>query len=93
MTASSTTNGLTVRRDGVGSSSTEIEDENVALAMNLLLETVGEVGSSGFNDDTEVVHSGHGAGALGNLTLPLSGNNQFYARGIGLRGTRSCKDE
>jgi hypothetical protein len=53
----------------IESSSTEIEDEDVALALDLLVETVGDGGSGGLVDDTEDVHSGDGTGVLGGLTL------------------------
>ena len=56
------------KRD-IESSSSEIEDEDVTLADDLLVETVGDGGSGGLVDDTEDVHTGDGTGILGGLTL------------------------
>ena len=50
-------------------SSTEIEDEDVALALRLLAETAGDGGRGGLVDDTEDVHARDGTGILGRLTL------------------------
>ena len=49
----------------------EIEDEDIALASGLLIETVGNGGGGGFVDDTEDVHTGNGSGILGGLTLRI----------------------
>ena len=48
--------------------SSEIEDENVTLAADLLIETVGDGGSRRLVDDTENVHAQNGTGILGGLT-------------------------
>lgn len=48
---------------------TEIEDEHVALALNLLVETVGNGSSRGLVDDAEHVETGNETGVLGGLTL------------------------
>jgi NAD-specific glutamate dehydrogenase. len=48
---------------------TKIEDEDVALALSLLVETIGNGSSSGFVDDTEDVETGNETGILGGLTL------------------------
>lgn len=50
-------------------SSTEIEDEDVALALGLLVETVSDGSRGGLVDDTENVHARDGARILGRLTL------------------------
>ena len=50
-------------------SSTEIEDENVTLASDLLVETVGNGSSGGFVDDTEDVKTSDDTSILGGLTL------------------------
>lgn len=52
-------------------SSSEIECEDVALALDLLVETVGNSGRGGFIDDTEDVEVSDRAGALGGGTLEL----------------------
>jgi hypothetical protein len=48
---------------------TEIEDEDVALTLNLLVETVGNGGSGRLVDDSENVETGDETGILGSLTL------------------------
>lgn len=48
---------------------TKIEDEDVALTLDLLVETVGNGGSSGLVDDTENVEASNETGVLGSLTL------------------------
>jgi hypothetical protein len=53
----------------IESSSTEIEDEDVPLTGGLLVETVGDGGSSGLVDDTEDVQATDGTSVLGGLTL------------------------
>jgi hypothetical protein len=64
-------------------SSSEIEDENVTLAADLI-ETVGDGSSSGLVDDTEDVHARNGTGILGGLTLQIikvrrDGDNRIVA--------------
>jgi hypothetical protein len=48
---------------------TKVEDENVLLALGLLVETVGNGGGGGLVDDTEDLEAGNGTGVLGGLTL------------------------
>uniref|UniRef100_A0A7S3NEG7 NAD-specific glutamate dehydrogenase n=1 Tax=Aureoumbra lagunensis TaxID=44058 RepID=A0A7S3NEG7_9STRA len=48
---------------------TKIEDQDVALALNLLVETVGNGGSGRLVDDSENVETGDETGILGSLTL------------------------
>jgi hypothetical protein len=53
----------------IESATAEIEDEDVALALDLLVETVGNGGSSGLVDDAEDIETGNETGVLGGLTL------------------------
>ena len=53
----------------VKSATTEIEDEHIALALALLVETVGNGGGGGLVDDTLDVEASNGTGVLGGLTL------------------------
>jgi hypothetical protein len=53
----------------IESATTEIEDEDVALTLDLLVETVGNGSGRGLVDDTENVQAGDQAGVLGGLTL------------------------
>ena len=48
---------------------TQVEDEDVALTLGLLVKTVGNGGSSGLVDDTEDVETSNETGVLGGLTL------------------------
>jgi len=48
---------------------TEIEDEDVALTLNLLVETVGNGSSGRLVDDAEDVEASNETGVLGSLTL------------------------
>src|SRR6478609_8055938 len=48
---------------------TKIKDENVALALNLLVETIGNGSSGGLVDDAEDVEAGNETSVLGSLTL------------------------
>lgn len=59
-------NGL---EGNIKGSSSETEDENVTLAADLLIETVGDGGSSRVVDDAEDVHGRKGTGILGGMTL------------------------
>ena len=52
----------------IESSSSEIEDEDVALT-NGLIETVGDSSSSGLIDDTEDAKARDGTSVLGGLTV------------------------
>jgi hypothetical protein len=59
---------------------TEIEDEDVALANGLLVKTIGNGGSGGLVDDSENVETCDETGILGSLTLRVvevgrDGNN------------------
>src|SRR5690606_28370340 len=57
-------------QDGhIKGTSTEIEDENVALALCGLVQTVGNGGSSGLVNDTQDFETGNGTGILGGLAL------------------------
>mmetsp|Transcript_9006 Transcript_9006/g.21102 ORF Transcript_9006/g.21102 Transcript_9006/m.21102 type:complete len:234 (-) Transcript_9006:4-705(-) len=53
----------------VEGAATEIEDEDVALAVSLLVKTVRDGGSSGLVDDAEHVEAGDDTSVLGGLTL------------------------
>ena len=53
----------------VKSATTKIEDENVLLALTLLVETVSDSGSGGLVDDTGHVEASNGTGILGGLSL------------------------
>ena len=48
---------------------TKIEDQNVALTLDLLVKTVSNGSGSGLVDDTEDVETGNETGVLGSLTL------------------------
>ncbi|KAH5051894.1 hypothetical protein HBI73_235940 [Parastagonospora nodorum] len=48
---------------------TQVEDENVTLALGLLVKTVGNGSGGGLVDDTEDVETGDETGVLGSLTL------------------------
>lgn len=50
---------------------TQVEDENVALALDLLVESVGDGSSSRLVDDTEHVETGNETSILGGLTLAV----------------------
>ena len=50
-------------------SSTEIENKEAALAIDLLVETVGGGGGGGLVDDTEDIETGDETGIIGSLTL------------------------
>ncbi|KXN85447.1 NAD-specific glutamate dehydrogenase [Leucoagaricus sp. SymC.cos] len=65
------------KRD-IESSSTKIKDEDIALASDLLVETVGDSSSSGLIDYTENVETSDGSSVFGSLTLgiiEISGNS------------------
>ena len=49
----------------------EIEDEDVALGLGLLVETVCDGGGGGLVDDTEHLETGDGTGVLGGLALSV----------------------
>jgi len=53
----------------VKSATTEIKNEDVALALALLVESVGDGSGSGLVDDTLDVEASDGTGVLGGLTL------------------------
>lgn len=50
---------------------TKIEDEHVALTLNLLVETIGDSSSRGLVDDAEHVQAGDETSILGGLTLRI----------------------
>ena len=56
----------------IESSSSQIEDENVALALDLLVKTVCNGGSSWLVDDSEDVETSDQTSILGGLTLRIS---------------------
>jgi len=56
-----------VKRENIERSSTNIEDENVTLASDLLVKTVGDCSSGGLVNDSENVEAGDGSGILGGL--------------------------
>jgi len=53
----------------IESAATEIEDEDVALTLDLLVETVGNGGRGRLVDDAEYVETSNETGILGGLTL------------------------
>ena len=53
----------------IESTTTKIEDEDVALTLDLLVETVGNGSSGGLVDDSEDVEASNETGVLGSLTL------------------------
>lgn len=53
----------------IESTTSEIEDEDVPLADDLLVETVSDSSGSGFVDNTEDVKAGNDTGILGGLSL------------------------
>ena len=57
------------QKGDIEGSSTEIKDEDVTLASDLLVETVGDGSSGGFVDDTEDVKTSDDTSILGGLTL------------------------
>ena len=62
----------------IESSSSEIEDENVAFALTLLVETVSNGGCGWLVDDALNVEAGDGTSVFGSLTLgvvEVSGNS------------------
>ena len=74
-------------------SSTEIEDEDIALAGGLLVEAVGDGSGSRLVDDTENVEAGDHAGVLSSLALGIievgrDGNDSIVdcATEVGLSG-------
>jgi hypothetical protein len=64
----------------IESTTTKIEDEDVALTLDLLVETVSDGSGGGLVDDAEDVQAGDETGILGSLTLRVvevggDGNN------------------
>lgn len=55
----------------IKSTTAEIEDQDVALALDLLVKTVGNGSSGGLVDDTQDVETGNETGVLGSLTLAV----------------------
>ena len=62
---------LNGQEGNIEGTTTKIEDEDVALALNLLVETVGNGGRGGLVDDTEDVEASNETGVLGGLTLRI----------------------
>jgi hypothetical protein len=60
---------LNGQKGDIESTTTQIEDQDVALTLGLLVKTVGDSGSGGLVDDTENVETGDETGVLGSLTL------------------------
>lgn len=60
------------KKGHIEGSSSQIEDENVALALNLLIETVGDGSSGGLVDNAENVETSDQTSVLGSLTLRIS---------------------
>jgi len=59
------------KKGDIERSSSEIEDEDVALVLGLLVETVRNRGSGGLVDDTKDLETGNGSGVLGGETLRI----------------------
>ena len=81
-------------------SSTEIEDQHIALARHLLVETVSDGGGGGFVDDTEHVQAADDAGVLRRLALRVVevGGNGDDGLGdcraeVGLRGLLHLRED
>jgi hypothetical protein len=55
----------------IESTTSEIEDENVAFTFTLLVETVGNSGSGGLVDNTLDIETSNGTSILGSLTLGI----------------------
>jgi len=55
----------------IESATTEIEDQDVALALNLLVKTVSDGSSRGFVDNSENVQAGNETSILGGLALSV----------------------
>ena len=60
---------LNGQEGNIESTATQVENEDIALTLDLLVETVGDGGSSGLVNDTEDVKAGNETGVLGSLTL------------------------
>lgn len=60
---------LNGQEGNIESTTTKIEDEDVALALDLLVETIGNGSSGGLVDDTEDVEAGDQPSVLGGLSL------------------------
>jgi hypothetical protein len=60
---------LNGKERNIESTTTKIEDENVALALDLLVKTVGNGSGSRLVDDAEDVQASNETGVLGSLTL------------------------
>lgn len=53
----------------IESTTTQVEDEHIALTLSLLVKTVGDGSGSGLVDDAEDIETGNETGILGSLTL------------------------
>ena len=62
---------LNGKERNIEGTTTKIEDEDVALALDLLVKTVGNGGSSRLVDDSENVETGDETSILGSLTLRI----------------------
>ena len=60
---------LNGQEGNIKGTTTQVEDEDIALAVNLLVETVGDSGSGRLVDDTEHVETGNQTRVLGGLAL------------------------
>lgn len=60
---------LNSQKRDIESTTTKIENENVALALDLLVKTVGNGSGGGLVDDTKDVQAGNETRVLGGLTL------------------------
>jgi hypothetical protein len=76
---------LNGKERNIEGTTTKIEDKDVALTLNLLVETVGNGSSGRLVDDSENVETGDETGILGSLTLRVvevggDGNNSVVNR-------------
>jgi hypothetical protein len=60
---------LNGQEGNIEGTTTQIEDQDVALTLSLLVKTVGDSGGSRLVNDTEDVQTGNQTGVLGSLTL------------------------
>ncbi|PKS06781.1 hypothetical protein jhhlp_006855 [Lomentospora prolificans] len=71
----------------IESTTTKIEDEDVALTLVLLVETVGNGGRGGLVNDTEDIETGNETGILGSLTLRVVEVGGYSDDSLGNGGT------
>ena len=60
---------LNGQEGNIEGTTTQVEDEDVALTLGLLVKTVGDGSGGGLVDDTEDVEAGNETSILGSLTL------------------------